>query len=101
MTTQSDKVLSPTPVQHEIVAAEYAFLNSSVKKESAVYDVLRVQMNRHVSDLIPKLAEELTTSIDQSFGADTEWKDVQMFVLVRRVVAKVIAWLVVGDVLCE
>ncbi|RGP62929.1 cytochrome p450 [Fusarium sporotrichioides] len=101
MTTQSDKVLSPTPVQHEIVAAEYAFLNSSVKKESAVYDVLRVQMNRHVSTLIPKLGEELTSAIDQTFGYDTEWKEVQMFLIVRGVIAKVIAWLVVGDVLCR
>lgn len=101
MTTQSSKVLSPTPVQLELVAAEYAFLNSFAEKESVVVDVLRVQMNRHVPALIPRLAEELTASIDETFGSDCEWKEVQTFVLVRRVVANIITWLVVGDDLCK
>ncbi|KAL6918744.1 hypothetical protein FSST1_002770 [Fusarium sambucinum] len=101
MTTQSDNVLDPTPIQHELVAAKYAFFSSSVGKETAVYDVLRVQMNRHVPSLIPKLGEELRSSIDQIFGCDTQWKEVQIFPLVRHVFAKVIAWLVLGDDLCR
>jgi cytochrome P450 len=101
MTTQSDSVLSPTPIQHELVAAKYAFFDSSVQKETAVYDVLRVQMNRHVSSLIPRLGEELKSTISQTFGRDTEWKEVQIFPLVRSVFTKVIAWLVIGDDLCR
>lgn len=97
MTSQSGKVLSPTPVQMELVAAEHAFLNSFDQKESVVYDVLRVQMNRRLPALIPGLAEELKASIDNEFGSNAEWKETQLFVIVRRVVAKLITWLVVGD----
>ncbi|KAJ4007463.1 hypothetical protein NW752_007554 [Fusarium irregulare] len=97
MTSQSGKVLSPTPVQMELVAAEHAFLNSFDQKESVVYDVLRVQMNRRLPALIPGLAEELKASIDNEFGSNAEWKETQLFVVVRRVVAKLITWLVVGD----
>ncbi|KAM0417259.1 hypothetical protein ACHAPT_012770 [Fusarium lateritium] len=100
-TSQPDKVLSPTPVQHEIVAAKYAFLNSSVGKDFAVYDVLRVQMNRHLPKLIPQIMEELASQIDETFGLDTEWKEVQVFLLVREVIAKVTARLVMGNTLCN
>ncbi|KAF5565586.1 cytochrome P450 monooxygenase [Fusarium napiforme] len=68
MTTQNDKILSPIPVQHDVVGAEYAFLNSSVQPDSAVYDILRAQLNRRLPRLIPKIAEELALSIDGTFG---------------------------------
>ncbi|KAJ4116141.1 hypothetical protein NW768_011113 [Fusarium equiseti] len=97
MTSQSGKVLSPTPVQMELVAAEHAFMNSFDQKESVVYDVLRVQMNRRFPALIPVLSEELFASIDKEFGDDRVWRNSQLFVIVRRVVAKLITWLVVGD----
>lgn len=97
MTSQSGKVLNPTPVQMELVAAEHAFLNSFDQKESVVYDVLRVQMNRRLPALIPGLAEQLKGSIDKEFGLNEDWKETQLFVVVRRVVAKLITWLVVGE----
>jgi hypothetical protein len=78
MTTQNDKILSPFPVQHEVVSAEYAFLNSSVQRDSTVYDILRVQLNRHLPRLIPQIAAVLATSIDRTFGVDTEWSECGM-----------------------
>ncbi|KAF5581509.1 cytochrome P450 monooxygenase [Fusarium pseudoanthophilum] len=85
MTTQNDKILSPIPVQHEVVGAEYAFLNSSVQKDSAV--------------LIPKIAEELAPSIDRTFRLDTEWREVRVYTLVRKVTARITTWLVLGGML--
>ncbi|KAF5653997.1 cytochrome P450 monooxygenase [Fusarium sp. NRRL 25303] len=99
MTKQSDKILSPIPVQYEVVGAEYAFLNSSVQKDSAVYDILRVQLNRNLPRLIPRISEELTTSIDRTFGLDPEWGEVQVYTLVRKVTARITAWLVLGGIL--
>jgi hypothetical protein len=101
MTTQSDKILSPIPVQHEVVGAEYAFLNSAVQKDFAVYDVLRVQLNRHLPRLVPKIAEELAYSIDETFGSDSKWREVRIYALVRRVIARITVWLVIGGTLSE
>ncbi|KAJ4312888.1 hypothetical protein N0V84_009697 [Fusarium piperis] len=98
-TSQSEKVLSPTPIQHEIVAAQYAFLNSDVGKDFAVYDILRVKMNRQLPKLIPQIMEELGSRIDDIFGLDTDWKEVQVFLLVRDVIARVTARLVMGNTL--
>ncbi|KAF5649826.1 P450 monooxygenase [Fusarium tjaetaba] len=99
MTTQNDKILSPIPVQHEVVGAKYAFLNSSVQKDFAVYDILRAQLNRHLPRLIPKIAEELAASIDGTFGLNTEWIQVQVYTLVRRVTARITTWLLLGGIL--
>ncbi|KAF4453916.1 Cytochrome P450 [Fusarium austroafricanum] len=101
MASQNDRILSPTPVQHEIVGAKYAFLDSSVEKDFAVNDILRVHLNRRLPRLVPKIMEELSTSIGDTFGLDTEWKEVQVIPLVRRVIAKVTAWLIIGDELCR
>lgn len=101
MTTQSDKILSPIPVQHEVVGAEYAFLNSSVQKDSTVYDILRVQLNRRLPRMIPRIRDELTTSIDRTFGLDTEWSEVQVYTLVRKVTARITVCLVLGGILGE
>ncbi|KAF4950098.1 hypothetical protein FGADI_8437 [Fusarium gaditjirri] len=99
MTTQNDKILSPIPVQHEVVGAEYAFLNSAIRKDFAVYDILRVQLNRHLPRLIPRIAEELASSIDGTFGMDTEWNEVCVYALVRKVIARITVWLVLGGIL--
>ncbi|KAJ3544367.1 hypothetical protein NM208_g3089 [Fusarium decemcellulare] len=99
ITSQSNNLLSPTPVQHEIIGIKYAFLNSSIEKDFVAYDILRVKLNRHLPKMVPKIMEELATSIDETFGSDTQWKEVQIFLLIRRVLAKLTAWLVVGDAL--
>lgn len=101
MTTQSDKILSPIPVQHEVVGAKYAFLNSSVQKDSTVYDILRVQLNRHLPRMIPRIRDELTNSIDRTFGLDTDWSEVQVYSLVRGVTARITVWLVLGGILSK
>ncbi|KAL2683077.1 hypothetical protein Neosp_007540 [[Neocosmospora] mangrovei] len=91
ITSQSDNFLSPTPVQHEIIGIKYAFLNSSIEKDFVAYNILRVKLNRHLPKMVPKIMEELATSIDETFGSDTEWKEVQIFLLIRRVLAKLTA----------
>ncbi|KAF5021908.1 hypothetical protein F66182_6056 [Fusarium sp. NRRL 66182] len=101
ITAQSEKALSPNPIQHELIGIKYAFLNSSLQHDSAAYDVLRVQMNRQLPSLIPGIMEEIASGIDKTFGLSTEWNEVQMFVLVREVVAKATAHLIVGDTLCH
>ncbi|KAG5791806.1 hypothetical protein H9Q69_009143 [Fusarium xylarioides] len=70
MTTQNDKIFSPIPVQHEVVGAQYAFLNSSVQKHSAV-----------------------------TFELNTEWSEVRVYTLVRKVTARITVWLVLGGIL--
>ncbi|KAI6753944.1 hypothetical protein HG530_013120 [Fusarium avenaceum] len=97
----SDKVLSPTPVQHEIIGIKYAFLNSSIEKDFVAYDILRVKLNRHLPGMVPMLMDELASSVNETFGSDTEWKEVQVFLLVRKVLTKLTARLVFGDSLSE
>ncbi|KAF4345320.1 hypothetical protein FBEOM_724 [Fusarium beomiforme] len=89
----------PIPVQHEVVGAEYAFLNSSVKEDFVVYDILRVHLNRNLPTMIPRSADGLAHSIDDALGSDTEWREIRVYALVRRVIAKVTTQLVFGDIL--
>ncbi|KAM0213586.1 hypothetical protein ACHAQD_009239 [Fusarium lateritium] len=96
ITSQSDKFLSSTPVQQEIIGIKNAFLNSSIEKDFVAYDILRVKLNRHFPAMVPMLMDELASSVNDTFGSDTEWKEVQAFLLVRRVLTKLTARLVLG-----
>jgi hypothetical protein len=51
--------------------------------------------------MVPMLLEELASSVNETFGWDTEWKEVQAFLLARRVLAKLTAWLVFGGSLSK
>lgn len=94
ITSQSDKVLSPTPVQHEIIGIKYAFLESSIEKDFVAYDIFRVKLNRHLPGMVPMLMDELASSVNEVFGSDTGWKELQAFLLIRQVLTKLTARLV-------
>lgn len=100
MTTQSEKLLSPTPVQYEVVGVKYAFINPSVHGDFAVYNVLRANMNRNLPKLVPEIVEELISRIDSYFGMGTEWKEVQSHDLVRNVISRTSARVILGKPLC-
>jgi hypothetical protein len=47
------------------------------------------------------LMDELVSSVNEAFGSDREWKEVQVFLLVRQVLTKLTARLVFGDSLSK
>lgn len=89
MISQGDAILSPLPVQDEIVGPKYVFLNTSVHGDYAVYKVLRANLNRQLPKLIPAIMEELAARVDQFWGMDTDWREVQSHPLARNVVGRV------------
>ena len=46
--------------------------------------------------MVPMLMEELASSVNEAFGSGTEWKEVQAYLLVRRVLLKVTTLMVFG-----
>jgi hypothetical protein len=51
--------------------------------------------------MVPILMDELASSVNETFGSDTEWKEVQIFLLVRQVLTKLTARLVFGGSLSK
>ncbi|RHZ54273.1 hypothetical protein CDV55_104799 [Aspergillus turcosus] len=100
MISQGDAILSPLPVQDEIVGPKYVFLNPSVHGDYAVYKVLRANLNRQLPKLIPAIMEELAARVDQFWGMDTDWREVQSHPLVRNVVGRVSGRIILGSPLC-
>jgi hypothetical protein len=101
MISQDEGQLSPTPVQYEVVAVKYAFVNKEVHGDTAVYQVLRTNMNRQLPKLIPEIMKELATRIDEQFGTSGEWREVPSHDLVRNVIARVSSRIIFGEPLCE
>ena len=101
MIGQDDGLLSPTPVQYEVVGVKYAFVNPSVHGDFAVYNVLRANMNKQLPKMIPTIMKELALRIDETFGLDDRWREVQSHDLVRQVICRVAARIILGAPLCK
>ena len=65
------------------------------------YDILHVKLKRHLPRMIPMLMEELASSVDEAFGSGTEWKEVQAYLPIRRVILKVSTLMVIGGSLSK
>ena len=65
------------------------------------YDILHVKLKRHLPRMIPMLMEELASSVDEAFGSGTEWKEVQAYLPIRRVILKVSTLMVFGGSLSK
>lgn len=101
MVSQDDHQLSPVAVQDEIVGVDYSFPGSSVRGDFAVHNVLRAKMNRQLPKMVPVIMEELALRIDQSFGLGNEWREVKSHELVRRIIGRVSARIILGSPLCK
>jgi len=51
--------------------------------------------------MLPMLMEELASSVDGAFGSDTDWREIQAFLLVRRVLLKLTTLMVFGGSLSK
>ena len=100
MTIQGDNWLSPTPVQNGLVGVKYACLNPSVLGDSTVYNVLRIDLSRNLPTLVPVITEELSSRIDETFGLEDECHVVKLNDLVRQVIGRVSARVILGIPLC-
>ncbi|KAJ4012028.1 hypothetical protein NW766_007329 [Fusarium irregulare] len=94
--SQSDKILSPTPLQHGITGVKYSFWDGSMEKDFVAYDILHVKLKRHLPQMVPMLMKELASSVDGAFGSGTEWKEVQAYLPIRRVILKLSTLMVFG-----
>ncbi|KAK3385128.1 cytochrome P450 [Podospora didyma] len=101
MISQDENVLSPTPVQYEVVGPKYAFWNSSVHGDMAVYKVLKKSMSRELPKMIPIIMDELVTRIDEAFGLGNEWREIPSHEVVRKVIGRVASRVILGYPLCD
>jgi hypothetical protein len=97
---QPDRVLSPTPIHDEVGQPAYAFQCERLQGDHTVYTLLRRDLAKSLSTLIPIISEEICDSLDDTWGLDTEWRPVAVDDTIREIVTRTVNRMLVGKALC-
>ena len=99
---QPDNVLSVNELHHDILAGDYNFISPKILKQPYHEHVIIRNLPRRIGALIPDIWNELSDSIDEGWGTDTEnWKEVCVFESMMQIIARVSNRVLVGMPLCR
>jgi hypothetical protein len=84
----------------EALSFEYTIRDPTVYPSDYTVDVIRKWITKRFDELTAELQEELCLAIDEQFGLDNEWQDVELWIAVQKVFARGLNRVLVGFPLC-
>ncbi|KAH8686129.1 cytochrome P450 [Tricladium varicosporioides] len=99
---QADSVLDSGAMQREVLQSDWTLLDPLMAQNPIHEGVVRRDLTRSLSGLIPEIVEELEGAISDGWGSDTQrWNDVVVFETMMKVVARTSNRIFVGSPLCR
>lgn len=99
---QPDTVLSSQMRQNEFLQTKHTFPIPKMAEQPHHVHVVKTDLTRKLSSLSEEIWTELKTALDEHWGTDTEdWREVNVFQTMMRVVTRSSNRLFVGKQLCE
>lgn len=99
---QPDTVLSSQMRQNEFLQTKHTFPIPKMAEQPHHVHVVKTDLTRKLSSLSEEIWTELKTALDEHWGTDTEdWREVNVFQTMMRVVTRTSNRLFVGKQLCE
>jgi hypothetical protein len=98
---QPDTVLSAHEHQRRLLHTDYTFPRPSIMHNLNHVQVMKRDLTRRINTLTQEIWEELEDAFVQQWGTDTsEWKEVNVFDTVARILARTSNRVLVGKELC-
>ncbi|XEV03383.1 hypothetical protein FSHL1_008670 [Fusarium sambucinum] len=85
----------------ESLAFKYTIRDPAVYPSDYTVDVVRKWIEKRSDDLAAELQEELCLVVDEEFGMENEWRDIQLEITIQRVFARGLNRVLVGFPLCR
>lgn len=63
--------------------------------------IVKREMTRQIGNLIPEAEDELEKAMNESWGMNTEWKDIGLFDTMIKVIARASNRVLVGSEVCK
>jgi hypothetical protein len=99
---QPDSILSSQERQNEFLQTKYTFPIPKMSERPHHVQVIKTDLTRKLGSLTEDIWSELTTAFDHHWGIDTEqWKEVNVFETMIRIVTRTSNRLFVGEKLCK
>jgi hypothetical protein len=99
---QPDTVLSSLVRQNEVLQTKHTFPIPQMAARPHHAHVIKTDLTRRLGSLSEEIWTELETAMDEHWGTDTEeWREVNVFQTMMRVVTRTSNRLFVGEQMCE
>lgn len=99
---QPDAVLSSTIRQNELLQSKYTFPIAKMADRPYHAHVVKTDLTRRLGSLSEEIWTELSVALDEHWGSDTEeWKEVNVFQTMLRVVTRTSNRVFVGERMCK
>ncbi|CEI61459.1 hypothetical protein FVEN_g9449 [Fusarium venenatum] len=85
----------------ESLSFKYTIRDPAVYPSDYTVDVVRKWITKRFDDLAAVLQEELYLAVDEQFGLENEWRDIQLEIAIQRVFARGLNRVLVGLPLCR
>ncbi|KAK1633273.1 cytochrome P450 [Colletotrichum phormii] len=97
-----DSVVSAHEAHNDVLYSDYNFLGKVYADDVWHTLVIHKSLARHLSTLIPAIAEEVSVAMDEAFGTDTQdWKTLNLWDAWLTIVPPVTNRMLVGEGVCR
>ncbi|CEN60225.1 hypothetical protein ASPCAL02666 [Aspergillus calidoustus] len=99
---ESEDILDAHATENQTIQTKWTIADQEVANNSALHiNVIRRQMTRSLDHLVPVLASEIRHALEQSWGANSEWKTVAVWDSCLEIVAAAGNAALCGTELCR
>ena len=98
---QPDNVLSASGFHYDSLAGDYSFADPAILTDPYHEHVIHKYLPRRLNQVVPNLQDEVEHVIDEKWGMDTQWKDVQVWGTINDLMASLAHRSFVGLPLCR
>lgn len=102
MVDQPERILSANKLQKEILQSDRTLLDASLQENPVHISIIRRDLTRGLGALIPDIEDELTISIEECSGTNSEkWTNISVFPSMMKVISRATSRVFVGLPLCQ
>ncbi|KAF3799970.1 Cytochrome P450 monooxygenase tenB [Colletotrichum gloeosporioides] len=99
--TQPEDQLSPSEAFAEVDQIHYALGDARYVTDAWQGHLVKTDMNLILENVCAAMNNELGIAVDRWFGTETEWKEIDLFSLIRQIVAQAAGRFTIGLPICR
>jgi hypothetical protein len=89
VSSKPEDVVGLREVRHDLMAVQYLNPNPKVLAPGFPHDVVRLQLTRHLADIVDNVGDEMDAAFRDNFGVDEQaFKPVKLYEAVMKILAR-------------
>ncbi|CAJ2505717.1 Uu.00g131110.m01.CDS01 [Anthostomella pinea] len=89
ISSKPESVVDPREVRLDLMATKYLNSNPKVLAPNFPHNVVRLQLTRHLADIVDDVADEMSCALQDQWGTDRDsWRSVSLYAAVMKIIGR-------------